>query len=119
MNVGLSRFYLLTFVLGGFCTCGLVPLILWFQARSFPRYIDVQGVRLRNGKFYPWSQLKKATPVTVIEQRGRRVAGKLLLEFDLDNHKLKKVNIVPASYQEGYAVIDYINSILGTELKSG
>lgn len=114
MDVHLSKFFKVTAVLGGIFTFGLVAVILWVQSRTFPKHIDGQGLTLRSGKTYKWNELTKATPVTVVNSRGQRVAGKLMLEFGK-----KKVNIVPASYKEGYEVINYINSILGTELQSG
>jgi len=114
MNVHLSKFFLITAIVGGFFTFGLVALILFVQSRTFPKSIDGEGITLRSGKRYSWHMLTKATPVTIVDSRGRRMAGKLILEFGK-----KKVNIVPASYKEGYAVIDYINSLLGTNMQSG
>lgn len=114
MDVHLSKFFKVTAILGGLFTFGLVAIILWVQSRTFPKHIDGQGITLRSGKKYDWSALTKATPVTVVNSRGQRVAGKLMLEFGK-----KKVNIVPPSYKEGYEVINYINSLLGADLQSG
>jgi len=114
MDVHLSGFFKTTMILGGFFTFGLVAVILYVQSRTFPKHIDGEGVTLRSGKKYSWSGLTKATPVTVVDSRGRRMAGKLILEFGK-----KKVNIVPPSYKEGHQVIQYINTILGTEMQSG
>ena len=114
MDVHLSGFFKTTAIVGGIFTFGLVAIILWVQSRTFPKHIDSEGVTLRSAKRYTWKELTKATPVTVVDARGRRMAGKLVLEFGK-----KKVNIVPASYKEGYEVINYINSILGIELQSG
>ena len=114
MDVHLSKFFKITMIVGGIFTFGLVAVVLWIQARTFPKRIDSEGITLRSGKRYTWVQLTKATPVTVVDQLGRRVAGKLLLDFGG-----KKVDIVPGSYAEGHAVIEYINSILGLDLQSG
>ena len=119
MQVKLSKFFKTTAILGGIFSFGVVPLILWFQSRTFPKHIDTTGIKLRNGKHYLWAQLKKATPHTILNSRGQRMGGKLVLEFDIDGKKLKKVDVVPASYKQGHGVIDHINALLGTDFISG
>ena len=40
-------------------TLGVGTMVLWAQARQWPRRIDRKGVQLRSGRYVPWSEINR------------------------------------------------------------
>jgi len=114
LEVHLSRSYKFTLWLVGIFTLGIGALGMWLSARSWPKVLDQQGMTLRNGKRVEWNQLSDVKRVTVVNELGRRVTGRLELTFGKT-----KTKIVPQSLAEGQAALDYISQIVGEEVTPG
>ena len=114
LEVHLSGSYRATLWLVGVFTLGIGALAMWLSARSWPGVLDQEGITLRSGKRVEWDQLTDVRRVTVVNDRGRRVTGRLELVFGKT-----KVKIVPQSLAEGHAVLEYVSQILGQEAVPG
>ena len=114
MDIHPKKGYWIFMIIGGLFSFGVITIVLWFGSRKWPKRIDTQGITLRNGKTYLWSQLSSVHPVTVVNSRGNRVTGRLDLAFGKD-----RVSIVPQSIQEGYRAITYIGEVTGIDVASG
>lgn len=115
MEVHLSRFYVGVMTFAGVMTCGVAALIMWWMASTqFPRLIDSEGVTLRNGERLLWRDLTQRKRITVVSRTGQRMAGGLDLYFGK-----KRVKIAPQSFAEGYAVLDALRQILGSDVDIG
>ncbi len=114
LEVHLSRSYKFTLWLVGIFTLGVGALGMWLSARSWPRVLDPEGITLRSGARVAWNQLTDVRRVTVVDELGRKVTGRLELVFGET-----KVKIVPQSLAEGQAVLDYLGQLLGEEVAPG
>lgn len=91
-----------------FTSLGIGTLALWLTARTWPRVVDSEGITVRNGKRVRWSEMTDSRLVTVTDQNGRRVTGRLDLYFGKT-----KVKVVPHSIAEGREVMDFIAKVAG------
>lgn len=114
MNVETSKSFKIMLVFISLFTFGVGGLALWLGARTWPTYIDSTGIKLRNGKQFTWGELTKVIPVTVVDGRGRRMTGRLDLEFG----KIK-ARIVPQSLKNGHQVMAEISKYVGQDLYTG
>lgn len=103
IDVHLSSAYKSLMRLLAFTSLGVGTLALWLSARSWPRVVDGEGITVRNGRRVLWSDLTDLQVVTVADERGRRVTGRVDLLFGKT-----KVKIVPHSLAEGQEVMDFI-----------
>ena len=95
-------------------TAGVGTLILWLSALKWPKLVDTEGMTLRSGKRLLWKDLTRMQPVTVVNQYGARISGRLDLYFG------KKVaRIVPHSLKEGGALMNYLSKLFGKEVTAG
>ena len=94
----------------GLCTFGIGALAMHLSAQCWPKDLDEEGVTTRSGKRFRWNDIEKATSVTVVDQRGRRVTGRLDLKAGKDSIKIVTQSIVPAD-----KVLDMVQRKLGNE----
>lgn len=99
IDVKLTSFFWTTFGCGGLMTCGLVAVILWVQARRFPRRMDAAGVETRAGKRYPWAGLEVTRWVNA---RTGAVLG-----YDLVAPDAGRIKLAAASLQGGWDTVNY------------
>jgi hypothetical protein len=108
IEVHLSDPYKSLMWLLAFTSLGIGTLALWLTARSWPRVVDDEGMTLRSGKRVRWSEMTDTRLFTVVDDRGRRVTGRLELYFGKT-----KVKVVPHSIAEGPEVMAYIDRMAG------
>lgn len=113
-KVHYSGSYKVILWLVGFFTLGIGPLAMWLSTRSWPKELDGEGMTLRNGRRVRWDELTDIRRVTVVNNMGRRITGRLDLIFGKT-----KVQIVPQSLEEGPAIMSYLSGVVGQELASG
>lgn len=110
----LRTFYKVLMVIFLPFTFGIGTVILWVTTWSWPKFVDVEGLTLRNGKRYSWKDVTLLQPVTVVNRYGGRMAGRLDIHFG------KKVaRIVPQSLKEGGELMDYLSKVFGKEVSIG
>ena len=114
IEVHLSGAYKSLMWLLAFTSLGVGTLALWLSARSWPKVVDGEGITVRNGKRVRWSDLSDSRLVTVVDDRGRRVTGRLELIFGKT-----KVKVVPHSLAEGQEVMDFLRRVAGGPLATG
>lgn len=112
MEVRLNAFYKFVMWLVGICTLGIGALIMWVMLRRWPKYIDNEGVTLRNGRRFLWSEVDDTKWVTLANYRGNRIGGRLDLVCGTC-----RIPIVPQSLVNGEQVIDYIGERLGMAVR--
>lgn len=96
------------------CTLGLGWFIMTLSARSWPRRVDDAGITLRSGKTVRWDDLTDTRRVMVVDERGRRMTGRLELIFGKTT-----VKVVPQSLIPGHQVMAAISERLGFEATTG
>lgn len=115
LNLTLSKFYVTVMAIGGVMTCGVAAAIMWFIARqNFPRTIDFEGITIRNGQRLYWRDLTRKQRVTVFNQSGGRMTGRLELFFGK-----KRVSIAPQSFAEGAQLLPFLSRVLGEDVQVG
>jgi len=114
LDVAIAPHYKKLQVLLAFVTCGVGWIALHLSSRSWPARISEKGMTLQNGKKVSWAKLDDVKQVTVVDERGRRVTGRLDLRFGKTTAK-----IVPQSIVPGQTVMDYISAILGERIETG
>ncbi|MHB0876686.1 MAG: hypothetical protein ACYC5O_11660 [Anaerolineae bacterium] len=114
IEVHLSGPYKSLMWLLAFTTLGVGTLALWLSARIWPKVMDAEGITLRNGKRVNWAEMTDSRLVTVVDDRGRRVTGRLELIFGKT-----KVKVVPHSLEEGAEVMAFISKIAGGPVTTG
>ena len=77
-------------------TLGLGTLCLWAWSLTWPRAIDKDGIRLRSGRFVPWTAIKGLGLV-------RRHTNSEILRLDI--HFDGRVSRVPVRYLENGSAI--------------
>jgi hypothetical protein len=101
-----TAFWIMTGFLG-LVTLGLGLLLMVFVvARPWPKVADREGLTLRNGKRFLWSQLTNVQAVTVTGVGGVRMAGRADLIFGTQTVHVVPVSIGPA--QELFALIEEV-----------
>jgi hypothetical protein len=99
-------FWIMTALIG-ILTLGLGFLLMLFVvARPWPKVADREGLTLRNGKRFLWSQLTNVQAVTVTGIGGVRMAGRADLLFGTTTVHVVPVSIAPA--QELFALIEEV-----------
>ena len=96
------------------CTLGLGWFIMTLSARSWPKRVDDRGMTLRSGKQVAWDDLSDVRRVMVVDEKGRRMTGRLELVFGKTT-----VKIVPQSLIPGHEVMQAISERLGFEATTG
>ncbi|GEM_PF-1983254 len=114
LDVEIAPHYKKLQLLLAFVSCGVGWVVLYLSSRSWPARISEKGMTLQNGKKVAWSKLTNVERVTAVDQRGRRVTGRLDLKFGKTT-----VKIVPQSIVPGQAVLDTISEILGERVETG
>lgn len=94
----------------GLCTFGIGALAMHLSAQPWPKELDEDGITTRSGKRYKWDDIEKATAITVVDQLGRRVTGRLDLKAGKDTIKVVTQSIVPAD-----RVLDMVQRKLGND----
>ncbi len=64
-------------VFGGLASFGVVPVVLLFPRRRWPRLLDESGMTLRNGTHIPWSEFNSIQRVRVHGQAGAVLAERI------------------------------------------
>lgn len=80
----------------GLCTFGIGALAMHLSAQPWPKEMDEEGITTRSGKRYKWDDIEKATSVTVVDEKGRRLTGRLDLKAGKDTIKIVTQSIIPA-----------------------
>jgi hypothetical protein len=91
---------------------GLIRFLIGSGAR--PRRVDQQGVTLRNGTRFAWSELKKIQGVLVVDRRGFPRGGHWQLDFAGGS-----VLIDPSRYSSGYEALQLIKRVTGRDPNTG
>jgi hypothetical protein len=93
-------------------TLGVFPLGYYIQTRSWPKWVDEQGLVTRGGKRIAWNEFTKMTRVLTRVTRG---SSSTVERFDLFSSK-GKVSIVVYRLVDGQAVFDFITQHLPPQL---
>lgn len=96
------------------CTLGLGWFLMNHTAKTWPSRVDDRGMKLRNGRQVAWSELSDMRRVVVVDEKGRRMTGRLELIFGKTT-----VKIVPQSLTPGHRVMAAISDRLGFEATTG
>lgn len=107
MDIELSGFYKITFVLVTIFTLGIGGIAMWFQLRKWPKHIDTEGIILRNGKHVSWGEFTEDKNIAVVNQMGHSMGGRKELLFG-DTI----VQIVAPSLKNGQQVLQFVDGIL-------
>ncbi len=94
----------------GLCTFGIGALAMHLSTQPWPKELDGEGITTRSGKRYKWDDIEKATSVTVVDEKGRRLTGRLDLKAGKDTIKIVTQSIIPAD-----RVLDMIQRKLGDD----
>jgi hypothetical protein len=109
-----TAFYVMSSIVG-VLTLGIGFLLMFLVVpRKWPRVADQEGLTLRNGKRFLWSQLTNHQAVTVVGPGGIRTAGRLDLIFGT-----YVVHVVPVSITPAQELIAFIGEQTGRQMVSG
>jgi hypothetical protein len=80
-EIELAPTFWIVCIIGGVCTLGLLVPFLWWYARRYPKQIDPEGVTLRDGRRFAWTQLESVNRVSVRQSGIATVTDALHLKF--------------------------------------
>ncbi|GEM_PF-3530833 len=98
MDVSLGCSYWGIAIVGGLFTFGIVTIVMVLLARRMPRRLDAEGVTLRNGRRFRWSELR---------HRARVTPEGLVLGYDLLAPDGTEIRLTPGGFSNGRAVCEY------------
>jgi hypothetical protein len=91
----------------GLMTCGIGALLLHWVSRSYVQFIGVEGITLRNGKKFAWSELDSVRPVYT----RRRNLNHVTLVF-----RSGAVGLFHQVFENSDEVLDVVRQVTATPL---
>ncbi|MEQ9321410.1 MAG: hypothetical protein RIF41_19760 [Polyangiaceae bacterium] len=80
-EVELAPTFWVVAIIGGVFTFGLLVPFLWWYAQRYPKVIDPEGVTLRDGRRFSWTELESVNRVSVRQSGIQTVTDALHLQF--------------------------------------
>ena len=95
---------------------GLGLLSHLIRSRSWPRLIDREGITLRNGTRYAWSNLSRVGVLIVVDRRGMTLpfGGAWQLTFGEVT-----ITLNPSTFRKGNEALELITALTGRSPKTG
>lgn len=109
VKVKLSVGFWLMAALASIFTCGVMAIYFLWMTRSWVATLDDEGLLLRNGKRYRWSEVSRVYAVAVLHTSGIRLTGRVETMFAGGT----SVRIVPFSTADSGEVLAFLSAKVG------